>query len=267
MGPKVGFIGGGQMAKALAGGALAKGALQEESLVFAVPSAKGQEALRTRFPAATVVGSGEELMPLCQSIVLAVKPHVLRSLFASLKPLVKPEQLFVSIASGISLANLKDALGTDRVIRVMPNTPSLVGTGASAVAADSDIAADDIAWVTTLLESVGIVERIPDSQMHAVTAVSGSGPAYVYLMIEAMSDGGVAQGLPRQVATRMAAQTLLGAAQMVLQTELHPGVLKDQVTSPGGTTIAAIRSLESAGFRSALIEAVAAAAQRSQELA
>ena len=148
----------------------------------------------------------------------------------------------------------------------MPNTPSQVGAGAAGIASDGNVAEDDVAWVEQLMNSVGTSVRVPDELLHAVTGVSGSGPAYIFLVIEALSDGGVAQGLSRELATKLAAQTVLGAAKMVLETGLHPGQLKDQVTSPGGTTIAALRHLEQAGLRSALIEAVGKAAARSQEL-
>ena len=157
-------------------------------------------------------------------------------------------------------------LGTQRVIRVMPNTPAQIGVGAAAIAVATEATEADMQWTERLMNSVGTSVRVADELMHAVTAVSGSSPAYLYLVIEAMSDGGVAAGLPRNVATQLAAQAVLGAAQMVLQTGLHPGQLKDQVTSPGGTTLAALRELEAGGVRSAFIEAVAACVERSQEL-
>jgi pyrroline-5-carboxylate reductase len=148
----------------------------------------------------------------------------------------------------------------------MPNTPAQVNAGAAGISASTGASEEDIRFVEQLMSAVGMSVRVPDALMHAVTGLSGSGPAYVYLMIDALSDGGVAQGLPRDVATRLAAQTVLGAAQMVLQTGNHPGQLRDQVTSPGGTTIAGLRSLEQAAVRSGFIEAVAAAANRSREL-
>ncbi|MCA9183025.1 MAG: pyrroline-5-carboxylate reductase, partial [Planctomycetales bacterium] len=147
-----------------------------------------------------------------------------------------------------------------------PNTPAQVGVGAAAIAADDDLADEDLKWVEQLFNAVGSTVHVPDRLMHAVTGLSGSGPAYVYLVIEALSDGGVAAGLPRDIATKLAAQTVLGGAQMVLETGLHPGQLKDQVTSPGGTTIAALATLEAAAVRGALIHAVQRAAARSAEL-
>jgi pyrroline-5-carboxylate reductase len=173
----------------------------------------------------------------------------------------------VSIAAGVTLGQLAVALGADRrLIRVMPNTPCLVGASASGYAPGEAATSDDIALVDRLLNVVGTAFRLPEHLLDAVTGLSGSGPAFVYAVIEALSDGGVRVGLPRDVATALAAQTVLGSARMVLETGLHPGVLKDQVTSPGGTTIAGLHALERGGLRAALMDAVEAAARRSREL-
>ncbi len=263
---KIGFIGGGQMAKALASGAVRAGLVTIEQLVVAEPNPQQREAFVAAVGKVEMCGQATEVLAACDRVVLAVKPQVLKHLGPELSGKIGPQHLLVSIAAGISLPQLQELLGTKRVVRVMPNTPCQVGAGASAIAADISANERDVAWVEQLMNAVGLTVRVPDNLLHAVTGLSGSGPAYIYLVIEALSDGGVAQGLPRELATKLAAQTVLGAAQMVLDTELHPGQLKDQVTSPGGTTIAAIRQLEKAGLRSALMEAVAAAAQRSQEL-
>jgi pyrroline-5-carboxylate reductase len=153
------------------------------------------------------------------------------------------------------------------VVRVMPNTPCQVGAGACAISADAGASPADVDWVERLMSSVGLAVRVPDELIHAVTGVAGSSPAYLYLVIEALSDGAVAMGLPRETAIQLAAQSMLGAAKMVLETGLHPGQLKDQVTSPAGTTIEAIRGLEAAGVRSAFIEAVCRCAEKSKQLA
>lgn len=263
---KVGFVGGGQMAIALAGGAIKSGVFASERLVFSEPNASQQKKLAELFPGCTVLDDNAQLAKECGHIILAVKPHILQSIATTLAASVTEKHLLVSIAAGLSLDYLQSALNTNRVIRVMPNTPSLVGEGAAAYAAPATIAAEDVEWVESLMSSVGLVVRAPDSLLHAVTGISGSSPAYIYMIIEALSDGGVAQGLPRDMATKLAAQSVLGAAKMVLDTGLHPGELKDRVTSPAGTTIAAIRTLENAGVRSALIEAVVAASERSQEM-
>ena len=200
-------------------------------------------------------------------LILAVKPQVLPAALKELAEQIGPDQLVVSIAAGIRLSVLESGLrpGT-RVIRVMPNTPCLVGAGACGISTGSHATSRDMEIVSALLESVGIVEVIPEKLMDALTGLSGSGPAYVFQMIEALSDGGVLMGLPRKTATRLAAQTLLGSARMVLETGEHPGQLKDAVTSPGGTTIAGIHALESGGLRTALMNAVRASAIRSAEL-
>jgi pyrroline-5-carboxylate reductase len=200
-------------------------------------------------------------------LILAVKPQSMRQVLEQLRPSLTAEHLVVSVAAGITIASIVEGLGSQvRVVRVMPNTPALVGKGASAFALGPGVKSEDEAVVRTFLGSVGSAVCVAESLLDAVTGLSGSGPAFVYLMIEALSDGGVRVGLPRDVATLLAAQTLLGAAAMVLETGLHPGVLKDQVASPGGTTIAGLHALERAGVRGALIDAVEAATRRSAEL-
>jgi pyrroline-5-carboxylate reductase len=180
---------------------------------------------------------------------------------------LRPDQLIVSIAAGISLKTLADGLGSGcRIIRVMPNTPCLVGCGASAYSRGPHATEQDAQLVQRLLSNVGTAVEVPEKLLDAVTGLSGSGPAYVYQIIEALSDGGVRMGLPRETATRLAAQTVLGAAQMVLSTGQHPGALKDAVTSPGGTTIAGLHALERGGLRGTLMDAVEAATQRAKEL-
>ena len=175
--------------------------------------------------------------------------------------------MIISIAAGLPLAKLEGHLpGGARVIRVMPNTPALVGASATAYALGKAATAADGELAQQLFSSVGVAYQMRESLLDAVTGLSGSGPAYVYLVIEALSDGGVACGLPREVATRLAAQTVLGGAKMVLETGLHPGALKDMVTSPGGTTIEGLHELEKGGLRASLINAVRAAAEKSKRL-
>ncbi len=177
-----------------------------------------------------------------------------------MRPLIAPRHLVLSIAAGVTLGQLAEALGSHcRLIRVMPNTPCLVSACAAGFSASATATADDVQLVERLLSSVGKAYELPERLLDAVTGLSGSGPAYVFVMIEALSDGGVRMGLPRDVATQLAAQTVFGAAKMLLETGLHPGQLKDQVASPGGTTIAGLQALERAGFRAALMDAVEAA--------
>jgi pyrroline-5-carboxylate reductase len=188
------------------------------------------------------------------------------AVFEELAGKLRPEHLVVSIAAGVTLARLAAGLKTDRLIRVMPNTPALVGQGASAYSLGAQATAADGALVEELLSAVGQAHRIDERLLDAVTGLSGSGPAFVYVLIEALSDGGVRMGLPREIATALAAQTVRGAAEMVLTSGEHPAVLKDKVASPGGTTIAGLAALEDRGLRGALIAAVEAATCRSQEL-
>jgi pyrroline-5-carboxylate reductase len=255
------------MATALIRGMLGAGLAEAGDIVASDPAA----AARTSLAAETGITVFEANLPVVErseALVLAVKPQTMAQVLAELRPAVTAGQLVISIAAGIPTATLAAGLGADRrIVRVMPNTPALLGAGASAYTLGPGVSASDEVAVRAFLESVGRAVRVPESMLDAVTGLSGSGPAFVYLMIEALSDGGVRVGLPRETATMLAAQTVLGAARMVLETGLHPGVLKDQVTSPGGTTIAGLHALERGGVRGALIDAVEAATRRSAELA
>jgi pyrroline-5-carboxylate reductase len=262
----IGFLGAGQMATALAAG-WAKAELldiQRSRAADPYPDA------RTKFQTATGIASGESnraVIEACDVLVLAVKPQVMHAVLAEAKPAVRPAQLVVSIAAGVTLKTLADGLGeSTRLVRVMPNTPCLVRASATGFAPGSTATAEDAALVEKLFSAVGVAYRVPEHLLDAVTGLSGSGPAFVYLFIEALADGGVKCGLPRNVAQALAAQTVLGAAQMVLQTGQHPGALKDAVASPGGTTIAGLHALERTAFRAAAMDAVEAAAKRAQEL-
>jgi pyrroline-5-carboxylate reductase len=216
----------------------------------------------------SVFESSQPVVERSDVVVLAVKPQSMCQVFAELRPSINPVHLVVSVAAGITIGSIVRGLGPSiRVIRVMPNTPALVGEGASAYALGPGVSTEDGAVVRAFLGSVGQTVCVAEPLLDAVTGLSGSGPAFVYLVIEALADGGVKAGLPRDVATLLAAQTVLGAAKMVRETGQHPGVLKDQVASPGGTTIAGLLALERAGVRGALMDAVEAAARRSAELA
>ena len=261
-----GFIGAGKMATALILGMIRAGSARPDRIAASDPSPTAREALAAESGVATS-DSNAEVAAGCDVLVLAVKPQMMAAALADLGSGAASGKLVVSIAAGVPLARLTDGLGPDvRAVRVMPNTPALVGAGASAYCPGPGVGEGDEAIVRRLLESVGRAHRVPEAQMDAVTGLSGSGPAFVYVIVEALSDGGVRAGLPRDVATDLAAQTVLGAARMVLETGLHPGALKDQVTSPGGTTIAGLHALERGGLRAALIDAVSAAASRSAEL-
>ena len=262
---KLTVIGGGQMARALVGGMLAKEVLPLDAVCIVVPSQASQEWWSKNRPGIHVVGQLSDAPADSDAVLLAVKPNVIPQVLQQADASWQ-NQLVVSIAAGVSLANLCRWTGHQRVVRVMPNTPSLVGAGASGFALADEATEADAAWIEQLLGAVGVAVRVNEYQLDAVTGVSGSGPAYVFMIIEALADGGVLAGLPRPLAMQLATQTVLGAATMVAETGCHPGELKDAVTSPGGTTIAAVQSLEQNGLRSAMITAVATAAQHSRNM-
>jgi pyrroline-5-carboxylate reductase len=263
---RIGFIGAGQMATALGQGFVRAGLIQPEGLLAADPV----EAARQRFAQATgarAVAENAEVAGRSDVLFLAVKPQQMSRVASELKGKLGPQQLAVSVAAGIRLPVLAEGLGAAvRLVRVMPNTPCLVGRGACAYCLGANATAEDGQVVQQLLQSVGIALEVEEKLLDAVTGLSGSGPAFVYVMIEALSDGGVRMGLPRAVAAQLAAQTVLGSAQMVLTTGDHPAVLKDRVASPGGTTIAGLQALEEGGLRAAIMAAVEAATERSAEL-
>jgi pyrroline-5-carboxylate reductase len=262
-----GFIGSGKMATALVKGMLRAGLARVEAICASDPMSDARENLASGTGIA-VFDANHPVVERSDVLVLAVKPQQMRQALDDLRPALTPNHLVVSVAAGVTIASILERLGDNcRVIRVMPNTPALIGEGASAYALGPGVGPDDEAVVSAFLRSVGVAVRVTESLLDAVTGLSGSGPAFVYLIVEALSDGGVRAGLPRDIATLLAAQTVAGAAKMVRETGLHPGVLKDQVASPGGTTIAGLHALERGGVRGALIDAVEAATKRSAELA
>lgn len=262
----IGFLGAGQMATALAKGWIGAGLLDAAKCLASDPFPNAREA----FTAATGIRcleSNAEVAKACSVVVLAVKPQTMPALLKEIRSALRPDTLIVSIAAGITLGQLAEILKPSaRIVRVMPNTPALVGLSATAFSANAAATPADADLVSTLFSSIGVAFPVAEKLLDAVTGLSGSGPAYVYVMIEALADGGVRAGLPRDVALKLAAQTVLGSAKMVLETGLHPGALKDAVASPGGTTIAGLHALEQAGFRGAIMDAVLAAAERAEEL-
>jgi pyrroline-5-carboxylate reductase len=264
---RIGMIGAGQMATALGQGLVQAGLIGREQLLAADPSAEARERF-ARATGAKTTADNLEAAVWAEVLWLAVKPQQMPQVLAQLRGKIGPRHLVVSIAAGVRLAALAESLGPEmRLVRVMPNTPCLVGLGACAYCLGSRATRADGQLVADLLGAVGAAHQVDEKLMDAVTGLSGSGPAFVYVMIEALSDGGVRMGLPRQVAQALAAQTVRGAAEMILATGEHPAVLKDRVASPGGTTIAGLQALESGGLRAALIAAVEAATRRSIELA
>ena len=262
-----GFIGSGKMATALARGMVRSGVATPGSISASDPVEAARLSLAAEVAGASAFAHNREVVQASDVVILAVKPQSMPQVLAELREAITADHMVISIAAGVTLDALAAGLGSDRrLVRVMPNTPALIGEGASGYCLGPNARAGDEATVKRCLDAVGRSFRVPEHLLDAVTGLSGGGPAYVYLMIEALSDGGVRVGLPRDVATALAAQTLLGAAKMVLETGLHPGMLKDQVTSPGGTTIAGLHALERGGVRAALMDAVEAATERSKQL-
>lgn len=259
------FLGGGQMAEALIGGLLASQASQPPALWATDPVPARRDLLKSRF-GIHVDDRNEAAVRQADMVVLAVKPQVMGALLAEVGKALAGK-LVVSIAAGVTTDWIRSRVTATRgVVRAMPNTPALVREGVTALAYQGELNSDDAAAVQSLFEAVGRVVTVEERLMDAVTGLSGSGPAYVFVAIEALADGGVNMGLPRATAEVLAAQTVFGAARLVLERGEHPAKLKDQVASPGGTTIAGLHQLEAGGFRSCLMAAVEAATKRSQEL-
>jgi pyrroline-5-carboxylate reductase len=261
----VGFIGCGMMASAIMQGIISKKVVENGSAITGSdiwePSRKNAESM-----GCNTTESNQEVCQRAKDVVLlAVKPNIIADVSKDIMS-VDSEALIISIAAGVQLKTLQKLLPGRRVVRVMPNTPCAVGEAASGYAMGELCQPADKEIVDSIFGAVGLCKETKEILLNAVTGVSGSGPAYVYQFIEAMADGGVRSGLPRDVAMQLAAQTVKGAAEMVLQTGKHPGLLKDNVTSPGGTTIAGVEALENGGMRSAVISAVMAATKRSMQL-
>jgi pyrroline-5-carboxylate reductase len=262
----IGLLGGGNMAEALIRGLLAAGVTGKHSLRASDPSAERRAHLMASYGIETTADN-PALAAWADLLVVAVKPQVMKEALASVGSAIKGGALVVSIAAGVSTSRIEAALpkGT-RVVRAMPNAAAMALAAATAIAPGAHAESGDLELVLRLFESVGRAVCVSESTLDAVTGLSGSGPAYVMLVIEALADGGVRAGLPRDVALLLAAQTVYGGAKLQLDTGEHPAALKDRVTSPGGTTIAGLAKLEAAGVRGAFIDAVEAAAERSREL-
>lgn len=263
---KISFVGGGNMAGAIISGLISTGFCKAGEITVCDPDPLKQQTLKER--GCRLCDGAVEAAQASEVVILAVKPYVISNVLTQIKDSGKiSNRLFISIAAGISQKTIGDLVGSEnRVIRVMPNTPAMVGQGMTAICESSQATAEDLHLAEKIFSSVGRSVVVSEQQIDAVTGLSGSGPAYIYMVIEAMADGGVRCGLPRDTAYTLAAQTVLGSAQMVLQTKLHPGALKDMVCSPGGTTIEAVASLEHSGLRSAMIEAVSVCTEKSKNM-
>ena len=262
----IGFLGAGKMATALAKGFIRAGLVAPKDVIASDVSEAACAAFAKETGCKTTAFN-PDVVKFANVLILAIKPDQVGGALAEISDAVTEKHLVLSIAAGVTLAKLEAGLGGDaRIIRVMPNTPALVGSSATGFALGKAAGAADAEIATKLFSAVGVAFQVKESLLDAVTGLSGSGPAYVYLFIESLSDGGVAAGLPREIATKLAAQTVLGAAKMVLETGQHPGALKDMVTSPGGTTIEGVHELEKGKFRGTVMSAVRAASDKSKKL-
>lgn len=262
----IGFLGAGKMGTALAKGFMHAGLVKADQIMASDPV----EAARKSFGQETgskLAKSNAEVAKFANVLLLAVKPDQVGTVLSEIRGDFTDQHLLISIAAGVPIARLEAGLDASaRIIRVMPNTPALVGASATAYALGKSALPEDSQLAQKLFSAVGTSFLVKESLLDAVTGLSGSGPAYIYMMIEGLSDGGVAAGLPRDISTKLAAQTVLGSAKMVLETGLHPGALKDMVTSPGGTTIEGVHELEKGKVRAALMNAVRAATEKSKKL-
>lgn len=262
---RLGFIGAGNMAQAMIGGVLKSGLLKREEIIASAATRGTLDKVEREFGVCATLDNKE--VAKSDVVFLAVKPVYCEQVIEEIKDSILEHQIVVSIVAGKSMAWLEKAFGGKRkLIRTMPNTPALVGEGITAVCSNERVTEEEIETVCEILESFGKAEVVSESIMDAVIAVSGSSPAYVFMFIEAMADAAVAEGMPRAQAYQFAAQSVLGSAKMVLETGKHPGVLKDMVCSPAGTTIEAVRVLEQKGFRGAVMDCMSACAEKSRNM-
>lgn len=263
---KLGFIGCGNMAQAMITGILEQKVYEKEELIVSDPRQEQVATMKKKFGVEATTDN-HKVAEEAEILVLSVKPQVYPAVIKEIKEDVRKKQLIVTIAAGVSMAKTERQFGQEvKIVRVMPNTPALVGEGMSGLCCNEYVKPEEFDRVLHIFESFGKAEKITENLMDAVVGVSGSSPAYVYMFIEAMADAAVQQGLPRAQAYTFAAQAVMGSAKMVLETGKHPGELKDAVCSPAGTTIEAVRVLEKKGMRSAVMEAVNAAAEVNHKL-
>jgi len=262
----IGFIGAGNMAEALIRGLIRGGHIAADRVHASGPRRERLDELRVAY-AIHVTTDNREVARTAGVVVLAVKPQIMDKVLIEIGDQLKPGTLVVSIAAGVDTEAIESAVAEGvRVVRAMPNTPALVGAGATAISAGRHASQNDLATAKALFDAVGITVTLDETHLDAVTGLSGSGPAYIFLILEALSDAGVKVGLSRRNAQKLAAQTVMGSAKMLLETDEHVGRLKDMVTSPGGTAIAGLHTLEEGGLRTTLINAVETATKRAREL-
>jgi pyrroline-5-carboxylate reductase len=261
-----GFLGAGNMAEALIRGLIHGGVVPAENIIASAPRSERQDELRTAY-GIVATADNAEVARRADVLVLSVKPQILERVVHEVAEHVGTGTLVVSVAAGVDTATIESLLPTGaRVVRAMPNMPALVRAGATAISRGSHATEADLGEARTIFDAVGLTVVLDENQLDAVTGLSGSGPAYIFLILEALADAGVKVGLSRRNAQRLAAQTVMGSAKLLLDTDEHPGRLKDMVTSPGGTAIAGLHTLEQGGLRTTLINAVETATKRAREL-
>ncbi|MBC6149260.1 pyrroline-5-carboxylate reductase [Listeria innocua] len=264
---KIGFIGAGNMGTAMIRGLAQANLVKREEIIVGGRNIEKLIPLEAEFTGLQITTETEKLVEQADIVILAVKPYTIPEVLTTIKKKLTPDKIIISVAAGVTILDLEELTSKEtKIVRVMPNTPALVGEAMSSISPNSNVTAEETAHISTIFSSFGKAEVVAENLMDAVVGVSGSSPAYVYMFIEALADGAVLNGMPRDKAYKFAAQAVLGAAKMVLETGEHPGKLKDMVTSPGGTTIEAVKSLEDTGFRFAVISAVQAAASKNSSM-
>lgn len=264
---RIAVIGAGNIGSALIGGILKSGISDRDHLVATTRTAESARRIQERYGIRATAEGNVEAAQQAEIIILAVKPYALVEVLGQIRDVLREDQLLISLAAGFPLRLIQELVSKKLpIFRAMPNIPVVVDEGATAISFNSHVTQQQIQLVESIFRAVGTVCVVDDEQMHAVTALSGSGPAYVYMVIEALIAGGVKMGLSREIATKLAEQTVLGAAKLVRETMLHPAILRDQVTTPAGVTIAAIHELERHGLRAMLISAVETATRQSEHL-
>ena len=267
---KIGFIGGGNMAEAMIKGLLSASFIEAKNVFVSEPSEAKRDTLHAEYKI-KVSADNRELVKKCDIIILAVKPQIVQKVLRDIASLVGRDKLVISIAAGVPIAIMDDVLrgGKNKkfsIVRTMPNTPALVQEGVTAIASGQHVSKTDVKIAHRIFEAVGRTVDVEEDQLDAVTGLSGSGPAYIFMLIEALSDAGVKMGLSREVANILTIQTVLGSAKLARESGKHPGELKDMVTSPAGTTISGLHALEEGSFHTTLMNAVEDATLRSREL-
>lgn len=266
MDKNIGFIGCGNMAEAMIGSIVKANLVPAGNITATKRKVASKERVSEKY-GINIISDNKKVAQESDFLVLAVKPHIYETVIEEIRDYIKKDAVVIGIAAGISSDYLKSKLnGGTKYIKIMPNTPAMVGEGMTAVVINDSLEEQDINEVLKILNSFGKTEIIEERLMDGFTGLCGSSPAYIYMLIEAMSDAGVLEGIPRAQSYTMAAQTVLGAAKMVLETGLHPGQLKDNVCSPGGTTIEAVISLEENGFRSSMMKAIKACSDKSRKM-